>query len=676
MCRDLPEDGAAPAEDREGPLTVGDPGDARGGDFDEAAADYEAVLATRPDDVGALEALADLNFRRRDVARAKELYARLAKLPSQVAAEVWMRRGELAEADAEYDEAVRHYSHALEIDHALAAAHEALARLALRRDDQPALFVALKSILDALPLDEVDRITDLRQRLGDLALRLGSSAAARNYYELVLAQHPDEIDAMTPLADLYAAAGDWDLAADALGRLSYLAATPRERANYFFRQAEVQRTHLGQVDRASQSYLKAYDIDPTHQPTLRRLVAYYFSTLDVKGLREVVDELEAQSASTGLGDVAAEAGLGFALVGDSLRAARYLQAADATGLAAALANLQARDPSEIDHPIEVAVDALTRPRRNAGDAPAPAVPEEELARARDRRLELDAGDLGARLVRARLAEQAKELDRARLHYTVLAFADPSGPAAKHALTLGPAPPPTPAVGERRVDSELAPALAALGPLILGLSPQLHDAEPLPDLRADMAPITNSFGFAGVDMAATDDIDDPAWAEPSFPPRILVRRDLLADEPAVRFGIARALHLLRSGVSLITGRALEDLAAMLSAAATLADPARPLPSPFANAWLEELRALAIVTATLPAEALARAADVNDLDERIDAYLATERLAADLAALRLTGDLAAALRALAHPVPVQQRTMLLATHAELRAFVELVTSAALG
>ena len=47
--------------------------------------------------------------------------------------------------------------------------------------------------------------------------------------------------------------------------------------------------------------------------------------------------------------------------------------------------------------------------------------------------------------------------------------------------------------------------------------------------------------------------DPAWAEPTQPPRLLLPRRTLADEAVARFAAARAMHALVAGVALVDGR---------------------------------------------------------------------------------------------------------------------------
>src|SRR5437868_5641682 len=84
----------------------------------------------------ARSAPSDLAYRRRDVARARSLYARLVDMPTALGAgEVWRRLGELAEMAGDFEAAADDFRRAVVANPALVPAHEALARLALRRDD-------------------------------------------------------------------------------------------------------------------------------------------------------------------------------------------------------------------------------------------------------------------------------------------------------------------------------------------------------------------------------------------------------------------------------------------------------------------------------------------------------------------------------------------------------------
>jgi hypothetical protein len=156
--------------------------------------------------------------------------------------------------------------------------------------------------------------------------------------------------------------------------------------------------------------------------------------------------------------------------------------------------------------------------------------------------------------------------------------------------------------------------------------------------------------------------DPAWAEPTRPPRLLLPRRTLADESVARFAAARAMHALMSGVALVDGRASDDVAALLRAAALMFLPDLRTPdgrgdrgvafAAFVRAWQAELSAIALDPARLPEAERARlevvlAAAVVDSQLAASAarYAQAERLTADRVALVATGDLRAALVALA-------------------------------
>ncbi len=146
--------------------------------------------------------------------------------------------------------------------------------------------------------------------------------------------------------------------------------------------------------------------------------------------------------------------------------------------------------------------------------------------------------------------------------------------------------------------------------------------------------------------------DPAWAEPSNPPRILVQRRLAGDVGALRFAGARALHSLHAGLGLIHGRATDDITAMVRAAAALFLPDLRIEGPFVRAWQAELSALGLRAETLPEATRARlemslANLVVDRGaaEHAETYAEQERLTANRVALVVTGDLRAGLTALA-------------------------------
>jgi tetratricopeptide (TPR) repeat protein len=611
-----------------------------------AASDYEAALTADPDNVAALDALADLSYRTRHLSRARALYAQLADRPSSLSVEeICRRRAELAEAAGDTDEASRLYAEAIAANPSDLPSHEALARLALSRGDDPAGFASLKTVLDLLPLDAVDRITELRRQLGELALRLGQREQARGFYELVLAQDPTRRDALEALVQIYLDLGAWEEAADTFQRLSTLFDEPAQRAELLFRRGEVLRRGLGDLERANDAYLKAADLHPAHAPTLRRLVSYYYHEGDHGSLAEVVRDLEAIGAP--LEGAAVHAGLGIALGGDEARGTVVAAVAQPTAarLADALSGAHIREMAELDAGLRVATRALGGGEN--GRAALTDALKAELAECPD--------DLGSRLALARLHDTGGEFLRARMHYAVLCFVDPQGQGQHRLRELGP-PSPLAVDDEERVHprarGSLRDALSALAPHVLGLPASTADADAAPQWTARLRQIAAAIGVGEIEAAVVVHMRDPAWAEATRPPRLLLSRRALGDESVARFAAARALAALRTGAVLVEGRAPEDVMSLVRAAASLFLPDLRTPSqPFVHAWQAELHAIGLRPEALPEsershlEAVLAACLVDSsTPEAAAAYAQTERLSADRTALIVTGDLRAGLQAL--------------------------------
>jgi hypothetical protein len=270
---------------------------------------------------------------------------------------------------------------------------------------------------------------------------------------------------------------------------------------------------------------------------------------------------------------------------------------------------------------------------------------------------------GARLALGRLHDAAGDTTRARVHYAVAAFVDPTGLAAARWKELG-APDPWSIAPEELVHptarGPLRDALVALAPHILGLQPSEIDADPAPQWTDRLrAIVERATGQRELEACVVVDLPhDPAWVEPTRPPRLLLPRRILGDEPVARFAAARAMHALVSGVALVDGRPNDDVAALLRAAATLFLPDLRLPergvafAAFVRAWQAELSGVALAPEHL-SEAerehlevvLAAAAVDSQAAAGAADYARAGRLSADRVALAATGDLRAALTALA-------------------------------
>jgi hypothetical protein len=183
-----------------------------------------------------------------------------------------------------------------------------------------------------------------------------------------------------------------------------------------------------------------------------------------------------------------------------------------------------------------------------------------------------------------------------------------------------------------------------------------------------------------------DLLDPAWAEPTRPPRLFLARRALGDDAVARFAACRAFHALTAGVPLVEGRSPDDVAALLRAAASLFLPdlahTMQRAGAFVQAWQNELEALPLRPELLPEEArnhlevvLAAVVLESAALSASAAYCVAERLTADRVAFALTGDLRAALTALcpADVTTAEGRAAALSDHpalAELLAFASRI------
>jgi tetratricopeptide (TPR) repeat protein len=194
--------------------------------------------------------------------------------------------------------------------------------------------------LDDTPADEVVRIRAARRRLGELYRDAGRFAESYALLETVLSEEPDNAAVVAMLVEVAHGDGRWLETAQLLDRLSHLTAAPAERAVLLHRAGDLQLVRLRDKDAASTAYLEAIDLDPTHVPTVRRLVDYFFSEGDWASTAEMAATLDDEGAfavdETGAG-TRARAVLATALAGDVRRAVTLGAALDDGAGAAALA---------------------------------------------------------------------------------------------------------------------------------------------------------------------------------------------------------------------------------------------------------------------------------------------------------------------------------------------------
>jgi tetratricopeptide (TPR) repeat protein len=640
------------------------------GEILQAHAELEEALSMNADSASALALMADLAYRAQEWEKARQAYTRLSQIPGAESAlsahTLAYRRAELAEMFGDHAEAEAAYRDVVALDPEHDGAREALAGFALLRGDLAEAALHLQEVVRLVPKESIDRLTQIRQRLGQVFLGLGDLQAARQNLGLALASEPDRPSTLELLATCYGRLGLHRDAAAMCERLSRTLADPSKKAEALFRKGEVLRTSLADVEGANEAYLRASDLDPSFAPTLGRLVAYYWAREDLPNLADVGADL-ISAAPIPRAD---QDDLGL-LVAVAALLARH----DEALAQAALASVLLGAPLRADPAAKRLGELVARVRR--GDLGAldavlafvcTAMPpgfESELAAAAMRGIADDPGDAGLAMVLARILEGKGQIGLARSAYSLAHFIDVGIGAGPRLADLGETTTPRSeafAPGQavhplcrgplRKVLHHLAGALASAGPAAYD-----EPAAPLlPETMAICEELRRQLGAPPVPIVAQGHGMDVTFSA-TQPLSILIgrRAEALAASD-LRFFVARALEQARAGTLAVLRMSPDNLRGMLRAVLRVAGaPGTPFEIAEESAdeatalWLTRLRKPEIA-ALLPiqehhnefiADASHALADPPDLDD----YIRGCRYTADRVGLLGCGRPLAALRALA-------------------------------
>ena len=640
------------------------------GENSKAEADVAEALGINPESPGALALVADLAYRAQDWEKARETYARLAELPGNTdvvsATTLACRRAELAEMFGEHAEAEAAYRQVVAVEPHNDGAREALAGFAMLRGDLAEAAMHLHEVVRLLPKESVLRLTQVRQRLGQVYLGLGDLQAARQNLELTLASEPDRSSTLELLATTYSRLGLHRDAATMYERLSRVLADQPKKAEALFRKGEILRTALADPEGASEAYLRASDLDPSFAPTLARLVSYYWGRADLAKLADVGGDL-VQASSVPKVD---QNDLGLLVT-----IAALLAHHDEALAKLALESTMLGAPVAADVAANRLGELLARVERGSLESldtvlafVLPAMPdgfEGELREALLRGVVNDPGDAGQAMVLARLFERKREIVLARSIYSLVHFVDPGLGADKRLTLLGDASAPkavayAPGTAVhplcrgplRRVLHHLAPALASAGPSVYD-----EPAAPLsPQTLALCESLRVPMGAPSIPLVAQGHGADVTFSA-SQPLCILIgRRAEGLPVPDLRFLVGRALEQARAGTLAVLRMSADNLRGMLRAVLRVAGASG---TPFELAeevadqptalWLSRLRKPEIMAliplAKLKGELLADAAAALVNPPELDDYIRGCRYTADRVGLLLCGRPLTALRALA-------------------------------
>ena len=553
------------------------------GEIAQAQDELEETLSMNADSAPALALVGDLAYRAQEWEKARKVYSRLAQIPGAVSAlsahTLAYRRAELAEMFGDHAEAEIAYREVVALEPNNDGAHEALAGFALSSGDLAEAALHLQEVVRLVPKESVDRLTQARQRLGQVNLGLGDLLAARQNLELALASEPERDSTLELLASTYGRLGLHREAATMCERLSRTLTDPPKKAEALFRKGEILRTSLADVEGANEAYLRASDLDPSFAPTLARLASYYWTRADLPSLADVgadlvqaspvpkVDQddlgllVAVASLLTRHDEALAKSALESTLLGAPLRAD-----VAAKRLGELVARVARGGLDALDSVLKV-VFAVMPPDFEA-----------ELASAVLRGIANDPGDVGSAMVLGRLFERQGRVALARSAYSLAHFVDAGVGAGKRLAELGERISPRPeafAPGNavhplcrgplRKVLHHLAAALASAGPAAYsGPTTPL-----LPETVALCTRLRSQLGAPPVPILAQGHGMDVTFTA-TQPLSILIGRkaeSLPASD--LTFFVARALEQARAGTLAILRMSPDNLRGMLHAVLHLA-----------------------------------------------------------------------------------------------------------
>ncbi|GAB4566919.1 MAG: hypothetical protein Tsb0020_19040 [Haliangiales bacterium] len=249
----------------------------------EAAADIlEKILARRPDYVPGLTRLAKIYEQSGDWDRCAEVLQRaLALGPSgRDAAELYFRMGEVArEQSGDLAQAAASWQQALQADPGYVPAIAALEQVARDADNWP-LVADMVARREAACEDPAERRALLFELAEIYRGRLDSPAQAVPLLERVVEMTDgDDPEVLTPLADLYFAAGEVERAVPIYEQLAEAAKRSRQ-----MKRVALYRQRLGGIfeargdaDQALAAYEEAFRVNPTDVATMSGLGRIYLA---------------------------------------------------------------------------------------------------------------------------------------------------------------------------------------------------------------------------------------------------------------------------------------------------------------------------------------------------------------------------------------------------------------
>jgi tetratricopeptide (TPR) repeat protein/tRNA A-37 threonylcarbamoyl transferase component Bud32 len=257
------------------------------GSTEKALAPMDTLLRIAPDDVQALERVAQVTFENGSAERAAELYKDLltrfdGALKGDARARAQYRYGEALRRSGDVQGALAVLEEAADLAPtsgeplvALAAANEALERW------EEVIRVKTRHLDIAQGDERVNLLVDI----GEIAsTKLNDRNTAAKSFVAALDERPDDRRLLTKLMQLYSEEKDWNKLVDVVLRLAEFVEDPKQRVKYLHTAAIVTARQIGDTPRAIEFYEQVLDLEPDFERAESELIQLLGDSGDHRGV--------------------------------------------------------------------------------------------------------------------------------------------------------------------------------------------------------------------------------------------------------------------------------------------------------------------------------------------------------------------------------------------------------
>jgi tetratricopeptide (TPR) repeat protein/tRNA A-37 threonylcarbamoyl transferase component Bud32 len=245
------------------------------GSTEKALAPMDTLLRIAPDDLDALERVAQVTFENGSPKRAAELFADLLsrfgeRMSETQRGHAQYRLGESLRQLGNLQEAKKSLEDAADSDPSSPAPLIALAKIF---ESEGKWSEALKVKTRHLDIATGDKRVELLLEIGDICgEKLNDRAGAAKSFVAALEDRPDDRKLLTKLMQLYSEEKDWNKLVEVVLRLAEFVDDPKQKVKYLHTAAIVTARQSGDVDRALELYEQILKLEPRFDRALSEVV--------------------------------------------------------------------------------------------------------------------------------------------------------------------------------------------------------------------------------------------------------------------------------------------------------------------------------------------------------------------------------------------------------------------